>query len=278
MSRYKHNTLEVFKNFMSNKNYSKRTIDIYSCYVIEFIKSFQKDAYHINQNEVYDYLMSYNYTSISKQNQVINSIKLFCLHVLKMKFRDVKIERPRKEHKLPIVLSKEEIHRLILSASNIKHKAMIMVLYSSGIRREELLNLKITDIDSNRMVINVIAGKGKKDRITLLDNNVLNVLREYFKKYKPKEYLFENPKGGKYSATSVGVFIKKYAKLARINRYVTPHKLRHSFATHLLESGTDIRLIQHLLGHTSSKTTEIYTHVSNRFVSKVNSPISKLVL
>jgi len=152
----------------------------------------------------------------------------------------------------------------------------INVDYSTGLRRSELIDLEISDIDSERMVVNIKGAKGKKDRISLLSENTLQILREYYKSYKPKVYLFESPKGGKYSPTSVANILKKSAKKAGISKNVTPHMLRHSFATHLLEQGTDLRYIQELLGHNSSKTTEIYTHVSKKAIDRIRNPIDDL--
>ncbi len=159
------------------------------------------------------------------------------------------IERPRKEERLPEVLSKEEIKRMIKVTQNLKHRCTISLLYSAGLRRGELLNLKITDIDSQRMLIKIVQGKGNKDRFTLLGENVLHSLRAYYKEYRPKEYLFEGEQGGKYSPTSLLKIVKVAAQRAGIRKQVSPHMLRHSFATHLLEQGTDLRYIQSLMGH-----------------------------
>ena len=148
-----------------------------------------------------------------------------------------------------------------------------MLIYSAGLRRSELLNLTVSDIDSERMVINIIGAKGKKDRISLLSDNLLQLLRNYYIKYKPKKFLFEGQSGGPYSATSVAKILKNAASKAGIRKAVTPHMLRHSFATHLLEQGTDLRYIQELLGHKNSKTTEIYTHVSKRAIDKIKNPV-----
>ena len=163
---------------------------------------------------------------------------------------------------MPDVVSEEEAKAMIAATDNLKHKCIISILYSGGLRRNELINLKITDIDSERMVIHIRNGKGGKDRITLLSNSVLSDLRKYYIKIKPVKFLFEGSKGGHYSSSSVKKIVDKAALLAGIKKKVTPHTLRHSFATHLLEAGTDLRHIQVLLGHNSSKTTGIYTHVA----------------
>ncbi len=177
------------------------------------------------------------------------------------------------QHKLPKVLSKSEVKRMIENTENIKHKCILALLYSTGLRRSELLSLRLMDIDSERMVINIKGAKGKKDRISLLSNDMLKMLREYYKKYTPKEYLFEGANGKQYSETSVSKILKNAAKRAGIRKNVTPHMLRHSFDTHLLEQGTDLRYIQELLGHKSSKTTEIYTHISIKAIENIKNPL-----
>ena len=166
-------------------------------------------------------------------------------------------------------MSKNEIKNILNSCSNIKHKSILMLIYSAGLRRSELLNLSIADIDSERMVINIKGAKGMKDRISLLSKNLLELLKSYYKEYTPKKYLFEGQNEGKYSPTSVANILKKASLKAGIRKNVTPHMLRHSFATHLLEQGTDLRYIQDLLGHNSPKTTGIYTHISKKAIDKI---------
>ncbi|HEY5688320.1 MAG TPA: tyrosine-type recombinase/integrase, partial [Yeosuana sp.] len=156
---------------------------------------------------------------------------------------------------------------------NIKHRCIVELLYSAGLRRNELLNLKISDVDSKRMLIKVNQGKGKKDRYTLLSETLLSDLRQYYRVYNPKIFLFEGEPGKAYSSSSVRMIVYRAAKLARIRKKVTPHTLRHSFATHLLERGTDLRYIQSLLGHTSSRTTEIYAHVAVNTFRNIENPL-----
>jgi len=206
-------------------------------------------------------------------NQMINSVKFYYEVVLGMPNRFYSVERPRKRETLPKVISKEEVKLIIENTNNIKHKCIVSLLYSAGLRRGELIDLKLTDIDSKRMVINVRQGKGNKDRITLLSPSVLEDLRTYFKEWKPKLYLFEGQNGNKYSAQSVAKVVKNAAKNAKIKVDITPHILRHSFATHLLENGTNIRYIQALLGHSSTRTTEIYTHVATNNIQAIKSPL-----
>ena len=209
---------------------------------------------------------------------MINSIKFYYEVVLEMPNRFYSVERPRKEEKLPKVISLEEVQDLIKHTNNIKHKCIVSLLYSAGLRRSELLNLKLIDIDSKRMVITVSQGKGNKGRLTILSQSVLDDLRKYYSEYKPKVYLFEGQKGEEYSAQSVAQIIRRAALKARIKKKVTPHMLRHSFATHLLENGTDLRYIQVLLGHSSTRTTEIYTHVAINSIKAIKSPIELLDL
>ena len=206
-------------------------------------------------------------------NIAINSIKFYYEIVQGMPNRLYRIERPRAKKKLPSVLSKEDVKSMIESTNNLKHRCIISLLYSAGLRRSELLNLKLNDIDSSRMLIHVIDSKGNKDRYTLLSKNTLKDLRLYFKQWKPSNYLFESPKKGKYSPNSVGKIVVNAAIKAGIKKQVTAHTLRHSFATHLLEAGTDLRYIQLLLGHNSTKTTEIYTHVAKSSFDSIKNPL-----
>ena len=178
----------------------------------------------------------------------------------------------RKPEKLPIIISKDNVLKIIEKANNIKHKSMIALVYSAGLRVGELIDLKIKDIDSSRMIIHVKAAKGNKDRIIPLSEKLLKMLRQYYKEFSPKEYLFEGQKGGKYTSSSFNKLLKSAAKKAGIIKNITAHTLRHSYATHLLENGTDIRVIQKLLGHNSIKTTMIYTQVSQPTLLNVTSP------
>lgn len=229
----------------------------------------------INENDIRKYLQHlYNMgQSDSSVNVAINSIKFYYEIVLGMPNRFYSIERPRKKEKLPVVISKEEVKKMIDYTRNLKHKCIISMLYSTGMRRGELQNLKLADIDSKRMLIKIHDGKGGKSRITLLSEKMLCDLREYFKVYRPKEYLFEGQKGGKYSSESLLNVVKQAALKSGIQIRVSPHVLRHSFATHLIESGTSIRFIQQLLGHNSIKTTEIYTNVSTSYFNEIKNPL-----
>jgi site-specific recombinase XerD len=224
------------------------------------------------------YLIEQRDVSISYQNQSINAIKFYYEQVLGRPVRTYYIQRPKKERTLPNVLSEEEVLSILKSTDNLKHRAMLSLIYSSGLRLGELINLKLPDIDSKRMLVIVKQGKGKKDRVTLLSVKILQLLREYFKKYKPREYLFEGQFGEQYSPTSVQKVFRMAKQKAGIKKKATVHTLRHSFATHLLERGTDLRYIQSLLGHQSAKTTEIYTHITKRGLDKITSPLDNLEL
>ena len=209
--------------------------------------------------------------SISYQNQAINAIKQFLqYHNISLEFGD--LERPRKEKKLPVILSMEEVRRLIQCAYNIRHKALLSLIYSAGFRVGEAMRLRISDVDSERMLIHIKGAKGRKDRYTLLSKRALEILREHMRIYTPKIYIFEASGGKPYSVRSAQNVLQIAAKRAGIEKKITPHSLRHSFATHLLENGTDIRYIQNLLGHSSPKTTMIYTHVSDIAVQKIRNP------
>ncbi len=222
-------------------------------------------------------LQSYRPTVLSSyQNQSINAIKFYYEQVLGRPVRTYYIQRPKKPKVLPNVLSEEEIQLILNKMDNLKHKCIISLAYSAGLRLGEVINLKLLDIDSKRNYIIVRQGKGKKDRYSLLSARVLELLRIYFKAYQPKEFLFEGQFGGPYSATSIHNILKAAVEKAGIKKRVTVHTLRHSFATHLLERGTDIRYIQELLGHQSSRTTEIYTHMTQKGLGKIKSPLDNL--
>ncbi len=272
---------EEYLQKLELKQYAFNTARTYITMFEHFINHHKgQDLLSIDEEQIrlYLQLLVQQKKSGSYINQMINSIKFYYEIVMGMPNRFYSIERPIKRKQLPKVISKEEIQRMIAHTDNLKHKCIISLLYSSGLRRAELLNLKINDIDSNRMVINVLGGKGGKDRITVLSPAVLKLLREYYRFYKPKVYLFEGAKGEKYSGSSVSRVIDKARIRANIKKKVTAHMLRHSFATHLLEAGTDLRTIQVLLGHSSSRTTEIYTQVAIKHIQTIKSPIEMLSL
>jgi integrase/recombinase XerD len=268
--------IEKFKQWLHSKRYSENTIMTYS----EALKSFlvfyrEKAIAEITNADVIIYNNDYilkNNLSASYQNQIVNSIKLFFKIIHDSKIDTATIHRPKNAKKLPSVLSKEETFRLIDLTTNLKHKTLLALIYSSGLRISEAINMKIIDIDSQRMLIHVKNAKGKKDRYTLLSIKILRLLREYYAIYKPKTFLFEGQYGGQYSNRSAQSILQQSAKKAGITKPISLHTLRHSFATHLLENGTDLRYIQDLLGHSSPKTTMIYTHVSSTSLKNIINP------
>lgn len=258
------------------KRYANNTVRTYVSCFEAFINYYRdRELSDLNENDIRAYLQKliHEDSSNSYINQAINSIKFYYEVVMEMPNRFYSIERPRTEEKLPQVLAKEEIFSIIENTNNIKHRCIVSLLYSGGLRRNEVLNLRPGDIDGKRMVIMVRSGKGNKDRYTILSEKLLKELREYYLQWRPKQYLFEGQTGSRYSAESVAKIVKEASKRAGIQKRVTPHMLRHSFATHLLEGGTDLRYIQVLLGHKSSKTTEIYTHVATNIFFKIKNPL-----
>lgn len=263
------------------KGYAFNTAKTYVALFEKFSNHFKdKELLDIDEEMIRNYLQNlvHQKRSDSYVNQSLNAIKFYYEVVEEMPNRFYSIERPQKKKTLPKVLSVQEVQAILSNTNNIKHKCILSLLYSAGLRRQELLDLKIEDIDSNRMVILVKSGKGFKDRLTILSEQVLEDLRKYYKEWKPETYLFEGKKGEQYSATSIRIILKRATENSGIRKQVTPHMLRHSFATHLLENGTDLRYIQTLLGHGSSKTTEIYTHVAVNRLKEIKSPIDFLNL
>ncbi|CAD5267041.1 MULTISPECIES: site-specific tyrosine recombinase/integron integrase [unclassified Imperialibacter] len=261
---------------LSIKRYSSNTIRTYVYYFEKFINHYKSEQLNsLCETHIRAFLeeMVKNKASGSAVNQAVNAIKFYYEIVLDMPSRYYQIERPIKEHKLPKVLAKEEVKAIIANTGNIKHRCIVELLYSAGLRRSELINLKISDIDSGRMTIRVEGAKGNKDRLTLLSQTVLDDLRKYFVKWRPKNYLFEGAGGGKYNGRSIEHILQRAAVKAKVMKRITPHMLRHSFATHLLENGTDLRNIQILLGHNSLRTTEIYTHVAVNAFSSIKNPL-----
>ena len=266
-----------YLELLRRKRYSQSTISAYTNYFLDFMRYLAtEDLDAINYQQINDYileLIEHKNISVSQQNQRINAIKFYFEKVLGRRKQYIRISRPRKESRLPTVLTLEEVERMLELTKNLKHKCILMTIYSGGLRRSELINLRIEDIDSKRMLIKVCRAKGKKDRYTLLSERLLMELRKYYMEFHPGYWLFEGQKHGKYSATSVERIFQEAAKRARIVKYVTPHSLRHSFATHLLEQGTNLRYIQELLGHSSTKTTQIYTRVASNALMKIRNPL-----
>ncbi|MCP9765632.1 recombinase XerD [Lacihabitans soyangensis] len=257
--------------------YSESTYKTYKHAFVEFINYYPDQTLEEISEELIinyiRYLVKDRKISISVQNTTINAIKFYYEKVLGGKRTFYHLDRPRTEKTLPEVLNLEQTKALLKNTKNLKHKAILMTIYSAGLRIGEAINLKVKDIDSERMQIRIEQAKGKKDRYTLLATKTLEILREYVQEYKPKKWLFEGQKGEQYSTTSIQAIFRQSKDLTGIMKNATVHTLRHSFATHLLESGTDLRYIQALLGHSSSKTTEIYTHITTKGFDQIKSPI-----
>lgn len=272
--------IEAFKNELATLRYSENTIKSYSdCLSIFFRYYHEIPIEEISLDQIkqfnQEYILKNGYSS-SFQNQVINALKLYYFKREGKKINLDKLERPFNSRKLPVVFSKIEVARIINSIINLKHKVMIATIYACGLRRGELLFLRIQDIDSERMIIHIKSGKGKKDRVVPLTQTTLSLLRKYAKLYKPNDLLFVGETGGVYSGSSLQKVFSRAKAKAGIRKPSTLHTLRHSYATHLLESGVNLRYIQEILGHSSPKTTQIYTHVSSEQFKNLVSPIEFL--
>lgn len=273
--------VQKFSYWLKSKRYSENTIKTYTDALKSFLVFYNtKDLSAITNEDVVYYNNEYilkNNLSHSYQNQLVNAIKLYFKTIQDINLELDKIHRPKREKVLPNVLSKEEVKAILNAHSNTKHKMMLSLIYSCGLRCGELLALKPVHIDSKRNIINLKNSKGKKDRIVPLSPKILEMLRDYYLAFKPKTYLFEGSvEGNPYNDRSLQQVLKQALLKAKITKPVTLHWLRHSYATHLLESGTDLRYIQELLGHNSSKTTEIYTHVSTKSIQQIKSPFDDL--
>ena len=259
---------------MQSKNWSKRTIENYCCQVRIFLNEFKdRDrARNITSKEIEEYLLTKIQINTRKHTRC--GINAFYKLVINQPKKLRLIPWPKKEQKLIEFLDVTEVQKMLSVCENIKHRCIIMLMYGSGLRVGEVINLKPSHIESQRMIINIIQGKGKKDRVVQLGESLLKILREYYIKYKPVNYLFNGQFSDQYTQRSINEFLKTYAKKAGIKRNVHAHLLRHSYATSSLEMGTDIRIIQKLLGHNSIKTTLRYTHVSTSLIQRTPSPLS----
>lgn len=273
--------LEKFKNYLFSKRYSPSTIKTYTETTGVFLRYFrEKTMQEINHLDFIEFNNNYilkKNLSNSYQNQVVNALKLFFQIIDNKKVVIELIHRPRREKKLPNVLSKDEVKAILETPKNIKHKAMLSLIYACGLRRSELLNLTLKDIHSERNLLLIKQAKGKKDRVVPISAKLIALLRDYYKAWKPITWLFEGQiPNTKYSEKSLENVLKQSLAKTNITKKVSLHWLRHSYATHLLESGTDLRYIQELLGHSSSRTTEIYTHVSTKNIQQIRSPFDDL--
>jgi site-specific recombinase XerD len=263
------------------KNYSENTIKNYRNWFLYFLYNFpERKPSEISKNEILDFLVRFRSGkkwSPTTQNQLINAIKFFYEKLLNRPKEYYDLPRAQREYKLPAVFSEAEIVAILNALENLKHKTIICLAYAAGLRVSEISNLKIENIDSGRMVITVRQSKGRKDRLIMLSEKLLVLLRAYYQEYKPKKWLFEGQTGDQYSVRSIQLILQHAKQKAGVKRKGSIHALRHSFATHLLEGGTDLAIIKELLGHTSIRTTLAYTHVSKKNIGKIQSPLDKLL-
>jgi site-specific recombinase XerD len=273
--------VQKFGEWMQNRRYAASTIRTYTQSLSLFFRfSINKNPEEITTEDLENFHQNYiirRKYSVSFQSQVINAVKLYYTNKKKRKLEPVAIERPKKPRVLPHVLSKEEVKAILQAHQNIKHRTMLSLIYACGLRRSELLQLRLEDVDAQRGLLRINQAKGAKDRMVPISENILEMLRTYYRAEKPERYLFEGQKKGHpYSAKSLENVLHSAVRKAGLSKKPSLHWLCHSYATHLLENGTDLRFIQELLGHKSSKTTEIYTHVSRKSLKNIKSPFDEL--
>lgn len=272
MPMQKEEALTKLQTELKIRGFSNLTLRNYNWFVEKFIKSESKSLEELNEDDAKNFLAEIiDQKSVSTAGLAASSLKFFFSEILK---KPITLKLPKKEQKLPEVLTKEEIKKLIDSTTNSKSKLLIKLLYSTGIRVSELVNLKAADLNLDEKICWVRGGKGKKDRQVTLPKSLTQELENYIKNNVVNAYLFSKEKP--LTPRNIQKIIKKAALKAEINKKVSPHTLRHSYATHLLEQGTDIRLIQTLLGHASISTTQIYTHVSAEELKKIKNPLDAL--
>lgn len=270
-----------YREWLESHRYPPTTIRTYTSMMEAFLKFVApREASECDANDlvrmVNEYILPRG-LSYSYQNQLISAVKKFYREICREKIDPGTFTRPRSRHRLPNVLSKEEVKRILEALVNEKHRVMLSMVYGCGLRRSEVIMLEPEDIDRDRMLLTVRQAKGFKDRIVPLSRKLVEMVDAYEKRYRPVQYLFEGQcQGDRYSATSVEKVFRMACQKAGIKKEITLHGLRHSYATHLLEAGTDLRYIQELLGHKSSKTTEIYTHVTEKSIQKIRTPFDDL--
>lgn len=274
--------LEDYRHWMEQMRYSENTINTYTGLLRVFFDFYsERDPKDIDRTDVErfneDYIIAKGYSRVF-QNQIISALKLFYLRFHDRKLDTYHLERPRKEKKLPEVLSKEEVFSILSSIKNSKHRFLFSLIYSCGLRIGEALHLRLTDLDLDRHFLHIRHAKGAKDRFIPISYKTMERLQEYLRTYRPKDYIFEGRNGGKYSQSSARSIFKRTIEDLGITKKITIHTLRHSYATHLLENGTDIRYIQELLGHNDPKTTMLYTHVTSSSLQKIRNPFDDLHL
>lgn len=272
--------LQMYSEDLKLKNYSDSTIENYVCQVGSFLNHFNSvvtKPSEINERQIKTWLMEAK--TINSRKHRISAVKLFYHLTGKQPLKFKHIEYPRSEKKLPIVLSQSEVQRMFDVCDNLKHKTILAMLYSCGLRVSELINLKWSHIDRSRMIINVIAGKGKKDRQVPLSPPIIPLLEKYFTEYRSRVFVFNGWKDEpQYSPRSVGLVMQQLADKTKIGKRVYTHLMRHNCFTHMVENGIDINLIQRIAGHNNVKTTMMYCHISNNIISKIQSPLASITL
>jgi len=274
--------LNSFYLYLKGKRYSQSTLNTYTFFVADFINFHTKialeDLTNRNVEEFIETVFLERNYSISSQRQFISAIKIFIVFYPETKINNLHLERPKKSRQLPNVLSQEEVIEVIRVTKNLKHRAIIALIYSCGLRISELIKLELKNIDINRRQLFIQNGKGRKDRYVILADSLLPLLQNYFSTYNPTCYFVEGGICKPYSESSIRKFLHKSTKLASIQKNVTPHTLRHSYATHLLENGIGLRHIQELLGHERPETTMIYTHVAKKDLLEIKSPLDTILM
>ncbi|MFA7572906.1 MAG: site-specific tyrosine recombinase/integron integrase [Lutispora sp.] len=273
--------IKTLNDVLKLNGYSSKTRKAYIGHIKRFIDYYEENPSKFNKNDINRYLLyllENQGHSHSYVNQAISAIKFLYKDVFKRHNIIIDVPRPKKEDKLPEVLSQQEIIKVLNAVENIKHRAILFLIYSAGLRVGEVVRLKVSDIDGDRMLIHIVQGKGRKDRYSVLSEVALEELRTYVRKYKPDYWLFPGVEAGRFlTERSVQKVFENARIKAAIKKKVSVHSLRHSFATHLLEGGVDLRYIQELLGHQSSKTTEIYTHVTEKSIKNIASPLDRIM-
>ena len=281
LSTYNKKRLERYRSYLMGLRLSKSTITIYSSYVAAFLDSIgELPTTAIGKTQLIQHIektIQQKRYSINTHRQLIGALKHFSELFLDQDLEDVGIKRPKKNKSLPAVLSQEEVILLIRCTYNLKHRAILTLLYSSGLRIGESIALKLSDIDLDRMQLRIRFGKGRKDRYVGIAQSFLPLLKNYLASYCPKVFFVEGPKGTQYTASSIRKFLYRSCKRAGISKKITPHTLRHSYATHLIENGVGLRHVQELLGHAKPETTMVYTHVARKDLLQIESPLDSAV-
>lgn len=268
------NLIHIINQELTLRNYSKKTVSAYTYVVKDLYTYYKKPLRKITTQKIRKYLFDKQKKGLSSQtiSLYVNAINFIYAQIYK-KPEFYKIKHPKQSHKLPVVLSRKEIQHILKNIKNKKHKVMISIAYSSGLRVSEVVNLRCQDVDLDELTIHIKQSKGKKDRITILSDSIIADLRKHLTNKNPNDLVFESERGGALTTTTLQKNFKTALKKTKINKPATFHSLRHSFATHLLENGTDVRYVQALLGHQNIRTTQRYTHITNPKLKNIKSPL-----